>query len=407
MDGTAALSSASALSSPAFRKYLCGNLVAYIGFRMQSMALAILVFRTTGSALDLGIVSAIAAVPAALFTILGGVLADRCDTRLVWAANAGISAAVVGLLGWMVFNDTVSIGQTYALAAIMGVAAGVHASLGQAYFPSLVPENALKSGVTFNTMSISMSSIIGPTVAGLVIAAVDLHAAFALAALCWSMPVLIVSALPARNTDPLKRSRTLDDFRFGLDFILQNRLFLVLVTLSVANYLLVFGWLHTLPAFIDLFGGGEHEVGYAFTAAGIGATVGVLLAGRLKPGRYMGHQILAASTLFSATVVVLSFAPSFYLVPLLAFFAHAGNGLFSASGNIVLQSRTPEPVRGRVMGAIAVAFNLSSFSGMWTGAAITLVGDVRLGMAVGPLIMLGIILLFLATQRRIRTLTEV
>tara|TARA_B100000676_G_scaffold233633_1_gene232906 strand:+ start:1153 stop:1428 length:276 start_codon:yes stop_codon:yes gene_type:complete len=91
----------------------------------------------------------------------------------------------------------------------------------------------------------------------------------------------------------------------------------------------------------------------------------------------------------------------------LAFFAHAGNGLFSASGNIVLQSRTPEPVRGRVMGAIAVAFNLSSFCGMWTGAAITRVGDVRLGMAVGPLIMLGIILLFLATQRRIRTLTEV
>ncbi|MDP6700796.1 MAG: hypothetical protein QGH25_14190 [Candidatus Latescibacteria bacterium] len=76
-------------------------------------------------------------------------------------------------------------------------------------------------------------------------------------------------------------------------------------------------------------------------------------------------------------------------------------------GNITLQSRTPEPIRGRVMSANTVAFNLSTFSGIWTGAAITLVGDERLGMAVGPLIMLCIILLALATQRRIRTLAEV
>jgi nitrate/nitrite transporter NarK len=104
MGRTAAPTGASALSAPAFRKYFCGILAANIGFRIQSIALGILVYRTTGSALDLGIVSAIAAAPAVLCTILGGVLADRFDTRRVWAVNAGISAALVGLLGWLVFN---------------------------------------------------------------------------------------------------------------------------------------------------------------------------------------------------------------------------------------------------------------------------------------------------------------
>lgn len=401
MEGT------SALSSSAFRKYLCGILAANLGFRIQAIALVILVYRTTGSALDLGIVSAIGAVPAVLCTILGGVLADRCDTRLVWAVNAGLSAALVGLLGFLTLSDTLPIGQIYALAALMGVVAGVNMPLSQAYFPSLVPARALKSGVTFNSMSMSIASIFGPSLAGLIIAAVDLAAAFAVAALCWSLPVLIAPFLPARKASPEQRSRSLADFYLGFKFIGQNRLLLVLAVLVVANYLLIYGWQQTLPAFVELFSGGDREVGYAATAAGVGATLGILLAGHLRPGAYLGYQILGATAFFAALVIGLSFAPVFYLVPVLAFLAHAGNGLFSNYCSVAIQARIPESIRGRVMGALSVVFNLSSFSGMWTGGAIALVGDVRWGMAAGPLVMLGIILLVLTTQRQVRTLAEV
>jgi MFS family permease len=396
----------SAFSSFAFRKYLCGILAANIGFRIQAVALAILVYRTTGSALDLGIVAAIGAVPAVLCTILGGVLADRYDTRRVWAVNAGISAALVGVLGMLTLNDALPIGQIYALAALMGVVAGVNMPLSQSYFPSLVSARALKSGVTFNNMSMSIASIFGPTLAGLIIATVDLSAAFAVAALCWSLPVFIAPFLPARKADLSQHHRTLADFRLGFSFIGQNRLVLLLAALIVANYLLIYGWVQTLPAFVDLFGGGEREVGYASTAAGAGATLGIILAGRLRPGVYLGYQILGATAFFAAMVIGLSFAPSFYLVPVLAFLAHAGNGLFSNYCSVAIQARIPEAVRGRVMGALSVIFNLGSFSGMWTGGAIALVGDVRLGMAVGPLVMLGIVLLVLATQRQIRALAE-
>ena len=252
----------SALSSPTFRKYLCGILAANMGFRIQAIALAILVYRTTGSALDLGIVSAIGAVPAVLCTVLGGVLADRYDTRIVWAVNSGLSAALIGLLGWLTFNDALPIGQIYVLAALMGVVAGVNMPLSQSYFPSLVPPSALKSGVTFNSMSMSIASIFGPTLAGLIIAAVGLSAAFTTAALCWSLPVLIAPILPARKAERRQNRRTLADFRLGLSFIRQNSLIPVLAALVVTNYLLIYGWVQTLPAFVELFAGGERDVGY-------------------------------------------------------------------------------------------------------------------------------------------------
>ena len=397
----------SALSAPAFRLYLCGILAANLGFRIQAVALAILVYRTTGSALDLGIVSAIGAAPAVLCTVLGGVLADRFDTRLVWAANAGGAAALVGLLGWLALGDAVPIGQTYALAALMGVFVGVHISLSQTYFPSLVPPGALKSGVTFNSMSMSIASIFGPGLAGLVIASADLAAAFAVAAVCWGLPALIAPALPPRKVGPRGGGRSLADFRLGFDFIRRTPLVLLLAALVVANYLFIFGWQQTLPAFVDLFAGGEREVGYALTAAGLGATVGIFLAGRLRPGAYLGYQILGSTAFFATLVIGLAFAPVFFLVPVLAFFAHAGNGLFSNCCSVAIQARIPESVRGRVMGTLSVASNLSAFNGMWTGGAIALVGDVRWGMSVGPLLMLAIVLLVLATQRRIRALAEI
>lgn len=125
----------SALSSPAFRKYLCGILAANMGFRIQAIALAILVYRTTGSALDLGIVSAI-----------GGVLADRYDTRIVWAVNSGLSAALIGLLGWLTFNDAVPISQIYVLAALMGVVAGVNMPLSQRLLPIPGPTERTQVG---------------------------------------------------------------------------------------------------------------------------------------------------------------------------------------------------------------------------------------------------------------------
>ena len=397
----------SPLALPTFRRYLLAGLSANIGYRIQLVALGILVYRLSGSPLDLGILSAVSALPAVFCNVLGGVLADRYDTRRVWMANAGLGALVVAVLAALVPADALEIEHTYMLAAVMGLVFGVNVPVTQAYFPSLSVGAPIKRAVALNGVTMSAASIIGPTLAGLIVSMLGLAAAFAIAASCWSATALMAAFLPERRVQREKRAHPLADFRFGLAFVRTRKLFLILCGLTTTNFLLVFGWLQMLPAFVAEFDLGESEVGYAFTAAGLGATMGTLLSGRLRPGRFLGWQIAAAALLFYGSVLTVSMVSSFTAVLALAMLAHFGNGLSSNSNLFALQSRTPEAVRGRVMGVVSTGFSLGTLGGLWTGAMAALVGDIRLGIAIGPCIMILVVLGLLVSQSVFRTLAEV
>lgn len=395
----------SPLALPAFRLYLCAALSANIGYRVQLVSLGILVYRLSGSALDLGVFSAVGALPAVLCNVLGGVLADRFDTRRVWMANSALAALAVGALALLVYVEALGLALTYGLAGLMGLVFGVNVSVTQAYFPSLSAGTSIKKAVSYNGITLSGASIIGPTLAGVVAAAFGLEVAFGVAAGCWALSATIAGCLPGRRVQGAPR-RPLEDFRLGFSFVRSRRLFVILCGLTTTNFLLVFGWLQMLPAFVVEFGLGESQVGYAFTAAGLGATLGTLLSGRLRPGRLLGWQIALAALLFYGAVLVIAWAPVFALVLPMAVVGHIGNGLSGNSIVFTLQSRTPEQVRGRVMGVVSTGFTLGTLGGLWTGAMAALAGDVRLGMAVGPCVMIAGVVLLLATQPTFRRLTE-
>ncbi|NKB68711.1 MAG: MFS transporter [Candidatus Latescibacteria bacterium] len=397
----------SPLALPNFRLYLCAALSANIGYRVQFIALGILVYRLTSSPLDLGVISAVGALPAVLCNVLGGVLADRYDTRKVWMANSTLAAAAVTALALLAYFDALNILSTYLLAALMGLVFGVNVPVTQAYFPTLSSGAPIKRAVALNGVAMSAASIIGPTLSGLIVATLGLAAAFAVAALCWAATAIIALFLPPRRVEAAGDRHPLQDFRVGFAFVRAHKLFLVLCGLATANFLLVFGWLQMLPAFVAEFSLGDRQVGYVFTAAGTGATLGTLLSGRLRPGRFLGWQIALAALLFYGSVVTLSSVSSFVAVLLLAALAHLGNGLSSNSNLFALQSRTPEAVRGRVMGVVSTGFTLGTLGGLWTGAMAALVGDIRLGIAIGPCIMILAVLILLATQPVFRKLAEV
>lgn len=394
------------MSLPIFRRYLCAALSANLGYRVQLIALGILVYRFSESPLDLGILSAVTAIPAVLCNLLGGVLADRYDTRKVWMANSMLSAFVVVAMALFVHSDALSLAHIYVLASLMGLGFGINVPVTQAYFPALSAGTQIKKAVALNGISMSGASIVGPTLSGLIVAAWGLSAAFVVAASFWSLSALVAAFLPGRLVAGARRADPLQDFRLGFSFVRANRLFLILCVLTTGNFLLVFGWLQMLPAFVAEFSLGEQQVGYAFTAAGMGATLGTLLSGRLRPGRDLGWQIALAALLFYGAVLAVTAMSSFVFVLPLAALAHFGNGLSSNSNLFAMQSRTPENVRGRVMGVVSTGLTLGTLGGLWTGAMAALVGDVRLGMAIGPGIMILFVLYLLLTQPIFRKLSE-
>ncbi|NQW21101.1 MAG: MFS transporter, partial [Chloroflexi bacterium] len=394
----------SALSFKPFRIYFGGTVLAMNALRLGAVAQGLLMWDLTGSPLSLGGVAAATAIPMMLVNIFGGVFADRYEAKFLLGGSSLIGAVLFVLLGVLDITETVQPWHIFSIAIFSGLVSGADQPSRQAYFPSLVPKSAMKSAITINGSLMASASVVAPTVGGLLMAAFGTPFGFFIASLGWFAMFVATLVLPRRGRTVVQKS-VLRDLGTGIGYIKHHRVMLVLLVLSFSNMLMVFGWIGMLPAYVELFNGGKREVGFMFSSAGIGAFSGIMLAGRLSPGRHLGWLILAGAMSFSAIMFVVSNSPSLGLAMPLAALAHFGNGLFNISALVAVQLRVPEDIRGRVMGVFAISQSVGILGGLWTGTLATVIG-LRAGMMIGPAIMLIMIVTIFITQRKVRNLHE-
>ena len=394
----------SALSFKPFRIYFGGTVLAMNALRLGAVAQGLLMWELTGSPLSLGGVAAATALPMMFVNIFGGVFADRYEVKFLLGGSALLGALLFVLLGVLDFTDTVRPWHIFSISIFAGFVSGADQPSRQAYFPSLVPKSAMKSAVTINGSLMASASVVAPTVGGLLMAEFGTPFGFFIAALGWFAMFAATVVLPRRGTSIVQRS-VLRDLGTGIGYIKSHRVLLVLLILAFSNMLMVFGWIGMLPAYVELFGGGKREVGFMFSSAGIGALSGIIVAGRLSPGRRLGWMILGGAASFSTIMLIVSNSPFLALAMPLAALAHFGNGLFNISSIVTVQLRVPENIRGRVMGVFAISQSVGILGGLWTGSLATVIG-LRAGMMVGPAIMLVMISVIFLTQRKVRNLHE-
>jgi len=394
----------SALAHRPFRIYFAGSVLAMNALRLGAVAQGLLIWDLTGSVFSLGVIAAAVAIPMMVVNVFGGVLADRFEARNILGASSLIGATLLVLLGILDMNGTVQPWHVVVFAVMSGLVAGADQPSRQAYFPSLVPASALKSAITINGSLLASASVVAPTLGGLLIAVSDTHIGFFVAAGGWVAMFLATLVLPRRGSSPGQRS-VIRELATGFGFIRNHRVLLVLMVLTFANMLMGFGWIGLLPAYVDQFGGGAREVGFVFSSAGIGALSGIIVAGRLSPGRHTGKLLLGSAAAFSATMLLVSNSPSLWLGMVLAMTAHFGNGMFNITALVAVQIRVPDEIRGRVMGVFAISQSVGLLGGLWTGTLAALIG-LRAGMMVGPMILLVLILMIFVTQRTVRELHE-
>lgn len=394
----------SALKIPSFRIYFGGTVLAMNALRLGAVAQGLLMWDLTGSPLSLGGVAAATAIPMMLVNLFGGVFADRFEAKFLLGGSSLVGAMLLVLLGMLDLLKVVEPWHVFTVAVISGFVAGADQPSRQAYFPSLVPKSAMKSAVTINGSLIASASVVAPTLGGLLIAATGTSYGFFVSAIGWFAMFTATLVLPRRGTSPATRS-VLRDLGTGFGYIRSHRVLLVLMILAFSNMLMVFGWIGMLPAYVERFDGGPREVGYMFSSAGVGAFSGIIVAGRLSPGRYLGLMILGGAASFSAIMLVVSNISLLTLAMPLAALAHFGNGLFNISSLVAVQLRVPEEIRGRVMGVFAISQSVGLLGGLWTGTLANFMG-IRAGMMVGPTILLILIFTILVTQKKIRNLHE-
>lgn len=378
-----------------FRLLLGAESVSVLGDQFHFVALAWLTLQLTGSGLALGSVLMVAAIPRAVFMLLGGALSDRWSPRTVMLySNAG-RAVLVGVVAALVLTGNAALWQLYVLAATFGVIDGLFYPAINAIVPMLVddasipPANALLQG------SQQLAGLIGPAVAGVVVAFVQTGPAFAIDAASFAVATIallfVVGGRRSQNAPgPADAPATgvLASIRAGFTYTRRDPAVRSLILLTAATNLAFNGPLLVgIPFMADhILGGGAATFGILLSAYGGGAVVGAIGAGRRVPR--LGTVLLGIAFAMGIALALLGVAPNLSS----AFVVLVGIGLGSGFLNVHifswLQSRTPDSMRGRVMSMVMFgALGLSPISYALAGAIVELAPVALMFAGAGAIVM--------------------
>src|SRR5437763_1228627 len=340
-----------------FRLYFSGQLISFTGTWMTSTAQGWLVYQLTGSKALLGIVAAAASAPMLFFATWGGWVADRYPKRFVIVVTQ-ISSMILSLtMAALVWTKVVQPWHIILLAVVGGVTMAFDMPARQSFVIEMTSREDLMNAISLNSSAFNCARIIGPSVAGFLMA----HLGIALCFLCDGLsfiPViagLLLMRLPNKQTQIASGGGAIAQALEGFRYVWGHRR--VLTILSLFTVVGIFGWSYSvlLPAFArDILHLGANGYGLLMAGSGVGALVAALTvasAGHMLPTRTMA---LGGVWIFSATLALFAYTRNLYLGVVLLAIVGFGLVLYFSTSNTVLQSIVPDEMRCRVMSILAL-----------------------------------------------------
>jgi MFS family permease len=337
-----------------FRLFVGGQFVSLIGTWMQQVALGWVVLEMTNSPFQVGLVSTLSALPVLLFTLYGGVVADRRNKhRLVLLLQ---TAMLVEALALAVLTDTgyITLFWIQVLAVIAGLLAAFEIPARQAFVVEMVGKDDLFTAVAINSTVFNATRVIGPALAGLLLAAAGAAVCFYVNAASYLAVVAGLVAMRMPDAGAQGRSGAGGDLAAlweGVRYMLDNPLQRMLTILTTSFSILGFAFVPMLPVFArDVLGTGSAGYGAMMSAVGVGAALGAI--GAALWGRRVERErwILPCAIAFSVTLVGAGLAPTLGVAVLLLALVGFAWVLMAVFVNATLQITSPDALRGRVMG---------------------------------------------------------
>lgn len=349
-----------ALRSRNYRLFVAGQGVSLVGTWMQHVAMSWLVYRLTGSVLLLGIVGFTSQIPTIFISPVAGVLADRWDRRRLLLATQSLALLQAAFLALVVLTGVVQVWQIILLSLILGVVNAFDIPIRQSFVVEMVEHREdLGNAIALNSSLVNGARLIGPAIAGLLVASVGEGICFILNAISYLAVIVALAAMripPAAHAPRAKRNlrhELYEGFIYAYNFgpIRSILLLLAVVSLMGMPYSVL------VPVFAkDILHGGAHTFGFLMTAAGSGALVGTLYLASRQSVRGLGLVIVRATIFFAVGIAIFALSSNFMLS--LAALALTGFGGMTlvASCNTVLQTILDEDKRGRVMSFFTMSF---------------------------------------------------
>ena len=377
-----------------FRLLFSGETVSVLGDQFHFVALAWLALQLTGSGLALGTVLMTAAIPRAVFMLVGGAFSDRFSPRSLMLGSNVIRGVVVGVLAVLVLTERAELWHLYVLAGIFGVVDAFFYPALNTIVPMLVPERQLSPANALVQSSQQITGLIGPALAGALIGVVQTGPAFVIDALSFGVAAvaLLLIAGGRRHADPAAegdRPNVLATIGSGVRAAWADPAIRSIVVLIGAFNFAFTGPVSVGFAFLaeDRFHGGSAAFGLLFSAFGAGALIGAIGAGSIARPPRLGALFMAVALALGIGLALIGLAPS--LPVALGIIGVMGLliGFINVHAIAWLQARTPEAIRGRVMSLVTLAsVGLAPVSLAVAGALIDLGAVTLLFVAAGAIV---------------------
>jgi MFS family permease len=385
-----------------FRLFWIGQLVSQIGTWMQSVAQAWLVLELTQSPLQLGIVSALQFTPILFLSPIGGALSDRFAKRRVLLISQTAMKLQALVLAVLVWSGHIQYWHVAVLAAIYGLGRAIDIPARQAYVTDLVGRSDLANAVALNSVVMNGARIVGPAIAGLLIAAFGVALAFLLNGVSFVAVLIALLAIRTEGRpDPAGRLGIREGVLGALNYAARTPPVAFTLGLMVIVSLLVLNFNVVVPLVArDVLNLGAHGFGLLMSALGSGAVVGGFGVALLRRGQPPLSFLAGSAATLCAGLVALALVGHFGVAAAVLALLGCCQILFTTGCNTILQLIAPNELRGRVMGLYTVTFaGMTPFGSLLVGVIAEHLG-VRVACAVGGAVgLLGVIVLVLVAHR--------
>jgi MFS family permease len=349
----------SALRHRNFRLFVWGQGISVIGTWMTRVATSWLVYRLTDSALMLGLVGFAGQILAFLLAPFAGVWIERLERRKVLLWTQAVAAAQSLAMAGLTLAHVITIREIIALSALQGVVNAFDLPARQSFLVQMVEDRAdLGNAIAINSALQNGARLLGPAIAGLVIAAVGEGWCFLIDGVSF---FAVIASLLSMHIRPLALHRAavsmLEQMREGWDYVSGFRPMRSILLLFALISLM--GWPYTvlLPIFAgQVLHGGPHTLGWLSGASGVGAVISAISLAVRKSVLGLTRMIQIATTVFGSALILFGLSHSLGWSLLTMLFAGFGMLQAASASNTVIQTLVPEDKRARVMSYYTMAF---------------------------------------------------
>jgi MFS family permease len=341
-----------------FRLFWFGQMISLVGTWMQNVARGWLVLQITDSPFLLGLVSMLGTLPVLFIAPFGGALADNLNKRTVVIATQITAMVLAFTLATLVLTKQVQYWHIVVLASILGVTMAIDAPTRQSFIVEMVGKKDLLNAIALNSSIFNLARILGPALAGLIISAIGIVLCFYVNGISY-LAVIAGLFMMRGNFSPAKKKRThvVRDIKDGFGYARQDRNIMSLIALVALSSIFIMPYAMLMPVFArDILNVGAKGMGILLASAGVGALVGALTLAFLSDYREKGRFVMAGTTTFIIATLLFSFSNNYHISLLLLLFIGWGMVMQNASINSLLQTITPDHLRGRIMSLYVLFF---------------------------------------------------